>query len=275
MDYIYWFVAESDYGQVYVGINTQELNSGLISADMPEVIKMAILMSERESLIQEVEDWLNDGLKLRPVSIIPSSLHTLCMKKKSSEIESNGESIVIGFHGDSLVKLPVPESVQLKETEMTTSTLAVKLVLAEIDIAYDEYERIGQGSIILIPESYDNEWSVKLRDEEINEICCNGVLGCNAKSIRILARNQKAENHLTGNLDTEVKNNSNNISITVSIEDRINIPFERMLCWRPIEEINIERSLKQYKIKILIDNQNTIYGHLISIANGYGVYIES
>jgi flagellar motor switch/type III secretory pathway protein FliN len=106
-------------------------------------------------------------------------------------------------------------------------------------------------------------------------LTCNGILGCDVKSLQITGRNQQLPNMAHNESDTNVKNNDSWVSLKVAIQEKINIPFDKLLCWRPDDEIYLEHSLKQYLATILLENQVIASGHLISIANGYGVYIET
>jgi hypothetical protein len=275
MDNLFWFTADSDYGQVYVGIIKENNKLKIHDNDILSAMQMAMAMKEHELLIQEIEDWLNIGLKLQPVSKVPSSIHTVHVTKINRERSSKNENIILGFHTESLTRLPAPINEQLEKTEITTSNIPVKIILSEITIHQDEYEKLENGGILIIPDSYENEWYVKLEVIHCKEMSCIGVLRKDGKSIRIIRRTHQKP--YTQHEEQDKNNNKNDkvISLTVAIQDMISIQFDKMVCWRPDIEVMLDQSLKRFLTTISRNKEIKASGYLISIANGYGIFLES
>jgi hypothetical protein len=270
-----WFYADSKYGQLFIGLNNENRTSEDSSNRLPHVLQSAIAMREAEEVLQEIENWLNCGLKLRPSTIIPSPITTLLIKKNESLSKTGVEEIVLGIYKDSLPNLPVPENLQTDVIEFSTSDLPVNLVLAEIDISREEYDKIDKGSVLVLPETYESEWHIKLYVPTNKEICCTGML---RKDCRSIALNKGAGNQFNNNTwdNSEYTSDANDtISITVAIQDKISIAFDQLLCWRHDNECQVGQSIRQYPVDILCNEEVLANGHLISIANGYGVYVES
>jgi hypothetical protein len=272
MDHLYWYVAESDYGQMYVGIDKQNNKNHSSNNNLSVAMQMAMALHEKELLIQEIENWLNIGFKLRPATIRPSSIHMLYVQMKHSDRFYDNDRIVIGFHMQSLTNLPAPVSVQLKKTEITSSSLPIDIMLAEFDIPTEQYNK---ESILIVPDSYESVWKVKLSVSGNNEISCAGMLSKDGKSLRITKRNHQRQRVVKEESELEVKDSDNTISVKILVLEKIRLPFDKILCWQPDSEIILERSVKQYSTIILCDKEVKGKGHLVSIAGGYGVFIES
>jgi hypothetical protein len=274
MNHLFWFTANSDYGYVYVGIK-KEVVKNKQNNEISLALQMAMAMREHERLIQEVENWLKVGLKLRPTSVVPLSIYTLYVNGNSTLNSNNSNNLIIGFNLECLVKLPAPVNLQIETANIIKSQLTINLKLAELTIDKKQYEKIEKGCILLIPESFENKWHIQIDVPKCKKLSCSGILKNEGRTICI----EKRKSHLScfkkELQDKNSKNNENSITLTVDIKGEIRIPFESLLCWRPDNEIILGRALKRYLTTISYNNKIKAYGHLISIAEGHGVFIES
>ena len=172
---LYWFNAETNYGKVYIGIQKKKEEKDEIK--LPKILHFAVSLSDGENLIKLLEDWLQCGLIPRPVSILPSSIKTINLGMTSQAINNDLREILIGFQDEILDRLPIPNSEQLQNVKIEAMQITAQAILSEFEISIDQFHKIKKGCVLLIPDSYEEKWYIKLKtiiNRNINHIAALG-----------------------------------------------------------------------------------------------------
>jgi hypothetical protein len=269
----YWYSAESRHGNIYIGINRGLSEDKESNQKSHDVIQKAIALCRGEELIRLIEEWLDTGLILKPATIIPSSIFTMNIQSAGSDTNTELNEIMLGVRYEILEKLTNPSEMHFKRHTIETCSIQVKLVLSELIIDKEQYNLIKEGRVLLIPDSYEKYWRIKLIGSTHINMRRSATLSKDARTIMISNREniKKCQKY---NKMIAIKNDTESYNIDISIDKYIRIPLDYIIGWKDDNELILDRSLRYYKVDVSSEAEIIASGHLISIADGYGVYIH-
>lgn len=268
-----WFCAETLYGKIYIGLDRTPVELSCHDRKLPDVLRKAVTLCHGEYLITQIEEWLNCGLSLQPVTIIPNSIHTITLKREPRDIGVTFNEIMVGFQDNLLGKLSEPAVDQLPSTSIETSDIPVQIDLSEFQIPTEQYEQIEQGRVLLIPGSYERDWWVKLHVPVDSQMSCLGILNGDVRTLIINSQSKVKESDLKAIVTTS-DNNYDFHPLTITISDTVQIPIDRLLGWRGENTFLLHQSLRHYKTDIWCYSDKIASGHLMPVADGFGVFID-
>jgi hypothetical protein len=271
----YWYSAKTKYGVIYIGIDRQSASAESNVDNLPNNLKKAVLLYKVEVLIRHVEDWLGCGLELIPAAIMPNSIYTIELHNISNDEEAGLDRIILGIQFNQMDKISDPTALFQQKISLETSSIPINLVISEFNMEKDQYESIQDGSILLLPNSFTGDWRIKIKSIIDHKMYRDGVLSNDIRTIivdkqKLHERSKKSQQiHRINNQDGSYK------SITVILHEPILIPLNSLLGWNNENSILLDQSLRHYKAEVRCDSNLIATGYLISVANGYGLDINT
>jgi hypothetical protein len=270
----YWYSAKTKHGVIYIGIDRTSNYAESNVEKLPKILMKALLLYKGEVLLRHVEDWLGCGLVLSPATIIPNSIYTVNLSDIGNDQEKALDRIILGIQFDQLDKLTDPTALFQQKISLETSRIPIHLVLSEFNIDMDQYESIEDGRILLIPDSFNGDWRIKLNNNIDPKMYRKGVLSNDIRTIivdkqSLDERSKKSQQINQNNQDRSYK------TITVILRESIQISLNSLLGWNNDNTILLDHSLRHYKAEVRCDTNLIATGYLISVANGYGLDINT
>jgi flagellar motor switch/type III secretory pathway protein FliN len=235
---------------------------------------MALTLSNGEHLIQQIEQWLGCGLSLQPATIMPASVLTMKFSRNNDGDEKIISNLILGIQDSVLGKLTEPPADQINSASLETGHVPVQIVLSHFHLPIDQYESIEQGRILLIPDSYEQDWWIKLLVPTHESMTRSGVLNRDIRTLTINNKRMTNENDPNSSIQN-TDNNGDQKSLRVIIRNAVQIPFDRILGWQGENTVLLDQSLRHHKADIWCESDRIASGHLMSVADGFGVYIDS
>jgi hypothetical protein len=270
----YWYAAESKLGDIYVGIDRMLNENNKINIKKYEVLEKALALSRSEELICIIEEWLDSGLFLQPATLIPTSIFTINIQNISAGQNAGLNTIILGVQYEIIEKLKKPTEKYFKNQRIETCSLEVQLVLSEFNIDKEQYELIKDGRVLLIPDSYEKDWRIKLISTKQINICRSATLSKDVRALNI--SDHTLDEKCIRHLNMQYNNNENeSCYLSITIRNTIPIPLDYILGWKDGNKLLLDQSLRYYEVDVSSEADKIASGHLISIADGYGVYIHN
>jgi hypothetical protein len=270
----YWYSAQTKLGVLYIGIDRNLFNANIEIKDLPALLQKAIVLKKVETLLQHVEDWLKCGLVLSPATIMPNSIYTIIIHNKRSIQDTELNSIILGIQHTQLEMLSDPSTTILDNISIKTSCVSVQIILSEFTIEKEQYELIEDGRILLIPDSYNGVWHIKLKYLKQPYICLDGIINRDIRTL-VITEHSFDENPHNQHQAQHNSQESSNRRLKIILSEEIPISLDCLLGWADNNTVLLDRSLRHYKADLTCDSQLIASGHLISVADGYGLNINS
>lgn len=265
---VYWYRAHTDYGMVNIGLLREKTDKSARLNYKDTVLERIITLSREEANIRQIEDWLEEGLDLRPVNKLEGSLYTLSISKNNKNANSVKNTIIIKIDRDLLFKLPLPNWHAEQNLYIDSSRIPAKLILSNYTIDKQYADSIKKENVLLIPDSFSEDWIGQVSAFELKDNNITLKIDGNLQSIVI---DNTKNDSITSNVS---KTQNYNGSLQIRVDCEIEIPFHLLLGWEDTSHYILERSLNNYSIIISNNNTTIAKGRLIPISNGYGVYID-
>ncbi|MEW8322357.1 MAG: hypothetical protein AB2606_06900 [Candidatus Thiodiazotropha taylori] len=264
---VYWYRASTDYGVVNIGLLKDRTDKSARLNYKDTVIDRIITLSREEANIRQIEDWLDEGLDLRPVNKLEGAHYTLNISKNNKKANSVKNTIIIKIDRDTLFKLPVPNWCAEQNLYIDSSGISANIILSNYTIGKQYADSIKEENVLLIPDSFSENWIGEVSAFELNNNITLKIDG-NLQSIFI--------NNITNDFFTNdvYRTQNYNDYLQIRVDCEIEIPFHLLLGWEEKSHYILEKSLNNYSIIISNNNTTIAKGRLIPISNGYGVYID-
>ena len=174
MSDIHWFVAPTEFGDIAMGITTDADNGGC--ADGMGLIYEVELLKSGESIIAGLESWLE-------VELDPAPVHGRDRTNKKDYFVELRRGNSIDTTDLKLLRLPKgvfeksitsQHKVELLQSQCWLP-VPVTIVVSEFCIGDADLHRLGSDSVVIIPESFAENWIVKLLSDSGQVISC-GIL---------------------------------------------------------------------------------------------------
>jgi hypothetical protein len=269
---IFWFSSESKYGQLNIGIfksvNIENKNNYHSST----VLEMVKLIQREEQIIQIVEDWLGSGVYLKPINEISTTSHSVTLSLRDKTANDNYGKLILAFKDQAINTIPSPNETINENIIIQTSFLPAKLQLSELTINKEQLDTIQPGNILLIRESFISPWVVKAISKMHMDRVAVGLIDTDNRTFHTYKgdhqQSEKAE--MNSNI-----NNDRTYRITIAINDSVFLPFSLLFKWINDGSYMLAKPLINYKIEIWNEDTLIACGHLLSLSNGYGVFIDN
>jgi hypothetical protein len=265
----YWYLANTTYGEIYVGIYRNTVADGstrpYYHSTILEIVKT---LSREEALIRLVEDWLNIGLNLKPFNGLLPHKNRIDISLVQTNKSDISDRIILSIADSKLESLPKLNDKIKSAIKTTTTNLSISLILSENTITISDGEEIKTGNIILLPESFEQLWVIGINPSHQPERKLIGYFSKQSRTIKI-------DQSITKNIDVEQnsKSNQKNYNLSAIIKQNISIPISLLFGWTE-ESYLLQKPITSYKLEIQRNSKTIAEGHLLPISFGYGVYID-
>ncbi|MBW9268585.1 MAG: hypothetical protein K1566_02975 [Candidatus Thiodiazotropha sp. (ex. Lucinisca nassula)] len=264
---VYWYSAFTDFGKINIGLLKDQTDKSARLNYKDTVLDRIITLSREEENIRQIEDWLNEGLDLRPVNRLDGAYYTLKLSKSNNTAKSVKNTIIIKIDRDTILKLPVPNWQAEQNIYIDSSRIPVNLILSNSTIDKQYAEFIKEENVLLIPDAFSEDWIGQVSAFELNDSNIAAKIDGNLQSIYI----NNITNDFVTNIDSKTQN-CNSLQLRVDCE--IEIPFHLLLGWEDTSHYIFKKRLNNYTINISSNNKTIAIGRLVPVSNGYGVYID-
>lgn len=270
---IYWFTTNSKFGTIDIGIRRNTIYDKSNSFYKFTILEMVKTLSREEKLIRVVEEWLKTGLNINPRTEEHSSHdYTMTLYSDSKQIDNNHGQIKLAFSEDVLSLLPFPTEIINNNIKVKTSFTGVRLTLSNNRISSRCVESLKPGCILLIPDSFLTPWYLKVI---VNNHNADGFFATIEGDIsKIYLHNNTLENKNEISED-KIAQETEESYLKIVTDNDIDIPFDIIKGWNQEGEVLLTKPLNNYKISVYKDNLVVATGHLLSITNGYGIFIDT
>jgi flagellar motor switch/type III secretory pathway protein FliN len=270
----YWYSAQTNLGVIYIGLERKYVSINSQVNQLPEILQKALILNKGEVLIRHLEDWLACGLVLSPATIIPNSIYTIVMCINSVNHETDLNCITVGFQYNLLDKLSDTKPLLPENIRLEVSDISILFVLSEFKIATEQYELIEDGNILLIPDSYNGDWRIKLQNIMQPKMSLSGILRKDIKTL-IIDNHTYEERNLQNRQSGQKKYDEDDYRLlSITLRDTIPIPLDLLLGWSDENTLMLDFSLRHYKADVRCNSNLIASGHLISVGDGYGLSIK-
>jgi hypothetical protein len=229
------------------------------------ILEVIVTLSREEGMIQLVEEWLQVGLDLRPVTAVEGDYHSIKLSNRNSVANNIHNKIIIKIDRETLLQLPIPNWNSLSELYINSSEISANVTLSSSTIDVNYREKIEKDTILLIPETFSKGWIITARANIIPSVETSVHLGDNLQTFHIDNESLKSQVRDEGS-----KSAADYLSISL---DDVELPFHLLFGWSNRGKYIIKKALNHYSLQINIEDSCIAKGKLISISNGYGVYI--
>jgi hypothetical protein len=263
-----WYEAVTRYGAIYVGLlrdqSTEEI-SNIYKNTILETIK---ILAREEGMIQLLENWLQEGLDLRPTQEINGDFYTFKLSDRNNVANNSINKIVVMLEYQALDNLPIPNWFEDMHLYLTSSDVFVDLILSNrtIDVAYQEL--LEENSILLIPESFSKSWFGYARSVDISNSILPINIGENLQTIGI-----NNDMQISDSID-DIYNSGSEEYLNIRFNGVVKLPFHFLLGWTNTGSCVISKPLTYYPISVNRGNTCIATGELVSISSGFGIHIN-
>ncbi|MCG7899741.1 MAG: hypothetical protein JAY85_14965 [Candidatus Thiodiazotropha weberae] len=266
---MFWYRADSQYGCINIGLNKYPSHKPTKSSYKETVLDQIQTLSREEATIRKIEEWLEEGIDLRPIDNIEGFSHTLKVSNRNYKTNSINSTIVIKVNKDSIEKFPVPNWHLDKNLYIDSSNSPVQITLSSLTIDKKNIESINKDNVLLIPDSFSDDWFGYAKAVDLTSKDIMLKVGDSLQSLYINNVSKESITDELGHID-----NLNN-SLQIVIDKGVEIPFHLLLGWEDTSHYILNKRLTSHSVKVLNNNSCIALGRLIPISNGFGVYIDS
>ena len=270
-DDVYWFSAECKYGLLYIGIYRNTIFDGADNFYKFTVLEMVKTLNREEVIIRSIEDWLQVGLNIRPCETHVCYDYKITLYTDEKQTDKNHGKLILAFSEEVLKLLPCPDEICDQNIQLESSVTPVDLILSSTAIHEQYVQSLKPGAILLIPDSFSQKWCIKINDRKGVTSGLYATVDNDIKRLHLENNQQLSSEKLEDNSSL----NSDDIHLHIVINNEIHIPFDILHKWKQEGEIVLSKPLINHKIEIHNNNVVVATGHLLSITNGYGVFIDT
>lgn len=271
VDELYWYYADSSYGLLYIGIIRNKKYNSTENIYKATILEMVKLLAREEILIQLLEDWLQEGLLLKPYSGKQNYTHQIVIQKNSSLSTDSKGKLYLKLSDASLNSMPSPYGILKKDVSIYTSKIPAELILSKNTITSNITDKLIPGSILLIPDSYVPSWTMQIVSNVNSRIIITGNIATDMRTITV--DNSMCNVADITSVNANVKQDESYIQVHVITE--MKIPLDMIFGWNIDGKYLLPKPLINYKINLVMDGAIIASGHLLAINNGYGVFIDT
>jgi flagellar motor switch/type III secretory pathway protein FliN len=265
---IFWYCAITTYGNLYIGLYRDTTENNSLSIYKNTVLDIIKTLSREERMIQFIEDWLQEGLDLRPIQNIGGEYYTFKISDRNNVANNTSNKIIVKIDYNVLKSLPIPNWNSDNNLYITSCDIPTEIILSSGSIDSTYQDKLKENSILIIPESFSKGWLGYAKAEDIQADIIAISISENLQTIII-----NNEIHTPDTIKDETLDTSLN-SLKVSIKGVTKLPFHFLLGWSSIGSCIISKPLNYYPVRISMGDRSIATGQLVSIPKGYGIYIN-
>ncbi|MET0035526.1 MAG: hypothetical protein ABW097_06440 [Candidatus Thiodiazotropha lotti] len=265
---IFWYCANTRYGIVNIGLFKDSAINAASLNYKNTVLEQIKTLAREETNIRLLEDWMEEGLDLRPDSTVERFEYSLKLSDRNNATNSVNNSLAFSVTKETIKKLPIPNWILDNRLYVESSCISSYITLSSNTIDKKYVDQFKKDNVLLIPESFSNEWLVYAKSLELGSNNIILKIDDNLQSFYI-----NSELKQTYIVDRGADNQNNNF-LQIVIDQEIEIPFHLLLGWTDKSNYILKKRLNSHSVKIISNSVCIALGRLIPIASGHGIYID-
>ncbi len=283
----HWFSVSTAFGDVKLGFTPFESN--LLEKEDLIILDAAHSLGRDESIVRLIEDWINIPLDVNYSEYsLPAENVSVSVSLMNDAKEVSTENVVVSLPINLLPNLVNPISVESLPINTDWQEVNCNICIAEIEVDKEKVQRLEEGSLLLIPNSFSYLWlcRVYLNNNEIGlPLMFTAQLDKSSFSLSFdIDDNQKimqATKNSKALLNQEMIMGGNDSVISllsIELEAPLLIDIGTLLGWDSSLKPFLTKSVSQPILPTMTIKQNNQCigcGHLLPVADGFGLLLDS
>ncbi len=249
------------------------LKEGVQPIDDKYLASLAIArtLGEAEALIQYLEDWLGVALDLEPSSIPEDHRLDVMLSPDSIGDERDVGRVRLSLPVKSILSMPRPSGSINKNLGMQWGCLSCELVMSSFYLPKKQLESIEPGGMVLIPNSFENNWHCLVRVKREEQLFFEAELNPKERLLHFNTPQLEIRSDAEEVLERTEKNQHNQVEVV--LHKSMGIRVDRLIGWADHPVVKVNSMLSSLPIDLKINSTLIATGNLLPVASGYGALI--
>ncbi len=269
-----WFSAHTTWGEFWIQV---------IDASMPDpagtALKMSIALGSVESLCCAIENWLGVSLDLKSATV-PQAKNNFSVHVADTQ-NPNLPSVLLALPASAWGRIRALLSADgtygesADNVRFTWQPVATNMVVSTVNLADSDVDKIENGAMIILPESFADVWQSTL-SIFANTVTIQGRFDPLKAQWLTSADDTHAELPGTTRGAVTASPQSNPGWSVVTVQCRAELDFDpaHHFTANPTGSISLPEMLSSTAFDIYVNEQFTASGHLGVIGSGYAVFVS-
>lgn len=259
----------------------------------------AVLLADHDPLLQCLEIWSGQDFDWKPMIAVKSddteenmvdqigansSLHNQShlprLTVSLSSLEGQRRTIYLAIAHDELRQMPELPEQWRSLVKLSRHATLYEAVLQKKRLHTDEFQKVGPGALLLLPDSFSSLWAVQLRPiktENISEaLSISGELSIENNAIRLVPDDAIKPYDKPASSDVD---QSDNLDMEISLETPLLInQLYAESAWKSGQNVLVALPQLLETIPVVVECQLRklkLPGRVIPLGSGYAVLLDS